>query len=64
MQAEEYGRENSEVIILLHGGGLSWWNFKNEAMLLKDRYHVILPILDVHGGSDRALRALKIMQRK
>ncbi len=59
MQAEEYGRENSEVIILLHGGGLPWWNFKNEAMLLKDRYHVILPILDGHGGGDRAFTGIE-----
>lgn len=59
MRTEEFGSENSEVMLFLHGGGLSWWNFKQEAMLLKDRYHVILPILDGHGGSDRAFRGIE-----
>ncbi|MGN0638582.1 MAG: alpha/beta fold hydrolase [Huintestinicola sp.] len=59
MRTEEFGRDNSEVIILLHGGGLSWWNFKKEAMLLKDRYHVILPILDGHGGSGNAFSGIE-----
>lgn len=52
MNYKEYGKNNSEVIILLHGGGLSWWNYKEEAMLLKDKYHVIIPILDGHPDSD------------
>ncbi len=51
MRIEEYGRQNSQVIILLHGGGLSWWNFRAEAELLADRYHVVLPVLDGHAGS-------------
>lgn len=49
----EYGKENSKVIILLHGGGLSWWNYRDVAELLQADYHVILPILDGHTGSDR-----------
>ncbi len=52
MKVVEYGTQNHEVIILLHGGGLSWWNYKSEAELLSDRYHVILPVLDGHAGSD------------
>lgn len=52
MKVIEYGKENPEVIILLHGGGLSWWNYRKEAELLKDTYHVVLPILDGHAGSD------------
>ena len=39
----EYGKENSEVIMMLHGGGLSWWNYRKEAELLCDEYHIILP---------------------
>ena len=31
MNYVEYGKENSDVIILLHGGGLSWWNYKEVA---------------------------------
>lgn len=53
MKYLEYGAENSEIIILLHGGGFSAWNYRKEAELLKDRYHVILPFIDGHAGSDR-----------
>ena len=40
------------MIILLHGGGLSWWNYKEAAEMLKTDYHIILPILDGHAKSD------------
>lgn len=59
MQAVEYGRENREVILLLHGGGLSWWNYETVAERLADRYHVILPILDGHAGSERPFTTLQ-----
>ena len=49
MNVLEYGKENQQTIMLLHGGGLSWWNYSEAAELLKDRYHVILPILDCHA---------------
>ena len=52
MQYVEYGAHNSQTIILLHGGGLSWWNYRDVAQLLSDRFRVILPILDGHAGSD------------
>ena len=52
MKYREYGKENSRAVILLHGGGLSWWNYREEAELLKNDFHVILPILDGHAGSD------------
>lgn len=52
MKIVEYGEQNRDVIMLLHGGGLSWWNYRTEAEILKDRYHVVLPILDGHAGSD------------
>ena len=51
--AVEYGRGNARRIMLLHGGGLSWWNYREVALLLQGDYHVILPILDGHGGSGR-----------
>ena len=53
MNFVEYGRRNKRVVILLHGGGLCWWSFRDVAQLLQDEYHVILPILDGHAGSDR-----------
>lgn len=49
----EYGKGNGKVLILLHGGGLSWWNYRKVAEILKTDYHVILPILDGHAGSDK-----------
>ncbi len=54
MNTVEFGQENREVVILIHGGGLSWWNFRQEAELLSGSYHVVLPILDGHAGSDDA----------
>ncbi|MEG0912279.1 MAG: alpha/beta hydrolase [Oscillospiraceae bacterium] len=52
MKIIEYGEENSKVVMLLHGGGLSWWNYRDEANLLKENYHVVLPVLDGHADSD------------
>lgn len=52
MKTVEFGKQNNDVIMLLHGGGLSWWNYKAEAELLKNQYHVVLPILDGHAGGD------------
>ena len=52
MNYKEYGSPDRETIILLHGGGLSWWNYRKEAELLQNEFHIILPILDGHAGSD------------
>ena len=56
MIIQEYGIEHKETILLLHGGGLSWWNYRDGAELLQYEYHVILPILDGHAGSDRSIK--------
>ena len=53
MQYREFGPESAETLLLLHGGGLSWWNYREEAELLRRDYHVLLPVLDGHAGSDR-----------
>lgn len=53
MTVIEYGEENTDVIILLHGGGLSWWNYKEEAELLQERFHIVIPVLDGHADSDK-----------
>lgn len=52
MVVKEYGSENKDVIVLLHGGGLSWWNYIDEIELLKNDFHLVIPILDGHAGSD------------
>ena len=59
MKYQEYGQEHEEVILLLHGGGLSWWNYREAAELLMGEYHVILPILDGHAGSDRPFTTIE-----
>ena len=48
----EFGQHNPNVIMLLHGGGLSWWNYREVAQALAEQYHVVLPVLDGHANSD------------
>ncbi len=52
MLVTEFGIKNEKVIVLLHGGSLSWWNYTDEINLLKNRFHIIIPALDGHSGSD------------
>ncbi|MCR5092661.1 MAG: alpha/beta hydrolase [Lachnospiraceae bacterium] len=59
MRIKEYGTDQKDTILLLHGGGLSWWNYREAAELLQDKYHVILPILDGHAGSDRPFTTIE-----
>lgn len=37
------------TIILLHGGGLSWWSLKPVIAYLERVFHVVTPIIDGHG---------------
>ena len=50
MTVIEYGKQNNDVVILLHGGGLSWWNYRDAAEILSEDFRVVLPVLDGHGG--------------
>ncbi len=59
MQFHEYGAGQKETILLLHGGGLSWWNYREAAEKLGEDYHVILPVLDGHAGSDRPFTTIE-----
>jgi len=59
MKYIEYGKENRDVILLLHGGGLSWWNFQEIALRLQSAYRVVLPVLDGHAGSDRDFTSIE-----
>lgn len=46
--------------VLLHGGGLSWWNYRAVADLLAANGHrVVLPVLDGHAGSDRPFTSIE-----
>lgn len=59
MNYVEYGKVNKEVIILLHGGGLSWWSYRDVAQLLETKYHVILPILDGHANATKDFTTIR-----
>ena len=59
MNYKEYGSENKEVIMFLHGGALSWWNYREVAEKLQDRYRVVIPVLDGHSGSDRHFTSIE-----
>ena len=59
MKCVEYGNQNPETVILLHGGGLSWWNYRDVAQLLSDRFQVVLPILDGHADSDAPFTSIE-----
>ena len=64
MNYMEYGKENTEVIVLLHGGGLSWWNYHEVAEELSSTYRVILPILDGHAKSDCDFKSIEDNAKK
>ena len=59
MEFREYGTGNAETIMLLHGGGLSWWNFRDAAEQLQQDFRVILPVLDGHAGSGRPFTSIE-----
>lgn len=64
MKVVEYGKENQDVIMLLHGGGLAPWNYKEEAKLLEDKFHILLPVLDGHSGSGHEFISIEENARK
>jgi pimeloyl-ACP methyl ester carboxylesterase len=45
----EFGKKDAPTVILLHGGGLSWWACAPAAKILAQQYHVILPVIAGHG---------------
>ena len=59
MRIREFGTDNKETMIFLHGGGLSWWNYRREAELLSSDFHIVLPILDGHADSDRPFTSIE-----
>ena len=59
MILREYGTDKKNTILLLHGGGLSWWNYREVAEHLQEDYHLILPVLDGHAGSDQPFTTIE-----
>ncbi|MBE5806856.1 MAG: alpha/beta hydrolase [Clostridiales bacterium] len=64
MKAVVSGPPDGPVVMLVHGGGLSWWNFRDEAALLDKRFRVALPILDGHAGSGAAFTSIEGCARR
>ena len=58
MTVVEFGQQNGAAVMLLHGGGLSWWNYREVAKLLEKDYRVVLPVLDGHAGSGAAFTSI------
>ena len=59
MTIMEFGQQNPDVIMLLHGGGLSWWNYRAVAQKLAEQYHVVLPVLDGHADGDAPFTSIE-----
>ncbi|MDF2988720.1 MAG: alpha/beta fold family hydrolase [Eubacterium sp.] len=49
MLIKEFGDCRLPVIILLHGGGLSWWSWQKQIEELQKKYYIVTPIIDGHG---------------
>ena len=49
MKFHEFGDKNLPSILLIHGGGSSWWSYLRQARILSEKYRVILPTLNGHG---------------
>ncbi len=49
MLFKEFGDVKKPTVILLHGGGLSWWSLQPVIALLEKDYHIVTPIIDGYG---------------
>jgi pimeloyl-ACP methyl ester carboxylesterase len=49
MLFKEFGKPGRPVIVLLHGGGLSWWSLEEAIGRLSGAYRVVAPVIDGHG---------------
>lgn len=52
MKYFEYGQENRELMVILHGGGTSYHGAEPSAKLLGQKYHVILVAYDGFNPSE------------
>lgn len=52
MKYFEYGKENKEIVVILHGGGVSYKGAEPTAQLISQKYHVILVAYDGFNPSE------------
>ncbi|PID97181.1 MAG: alpha/beta hydrolase, partial [Actinomycetales bacterium] len=65
MIIKEFGDKSNKAIVLLHGGGVSWWSLKKIVGILESDYHIITPIIDGHGeDGDTLFTAIEDMSDK
>lgn len=49
MLYKQFGNPNHPTIVLIHGGGVSWWMWQPQIEALQNDYHIITPIIEGHG---------------
>ena len=64
MFVKKLGRPGAKAIVLLHGGGLSWWNYRKAAEILSEDFEIYLPVLDGHAGSGCPYTGIRDNARK
>lgn len=57
MNIHEFGKENNEIILLIHPSVVKWDYFENVIPLLQEKYHLLIPALQ-----DMILRMIVILQ--
>lgn len=51
LSVKEYGKNQSQSIVFLHGGGVSGWMWDDQVQELSGEYHCLVPDLPEHGNS-------------
>lgn len=54
MKFKEFGNREAPAVVLLHGGGLSWWAWKKVIERLEQQYRLITPVIDGCGEAAEA----------
>jgi len=49
MKFRTFGNKENKSVMLLHGGGLSWWSLQSHIDALEANYYVIAATIDGHG---------------
>ena len=50
---KHFGNPNNPAVILLHGGGLSWWMWEPVIDALEPHYHLVIPVIDGHDIDEK-----------
>lgn len=73
MQFKTFGNRKNKTIVLLHGGGLSWWSYQELIEKLQEQFCVLSVIIDGHGDDakrpfesieDSATQLLRYIQQE